>query len=940
MYFSAGGNKQGEDGYKDFFGDGSEKFYFPMQGSGSEILNRQRIYTNYNYDRYNVVDGKMCLEFRATDSNNNYAYTNNNIPRSTWEATSITARVRIDAANDGRWVNIFGIGYWDLRNGSRQPGLWVFPDDKTKLHCRNDSEDKDNDGADSESGAIPHEEWFDLTVSIEPLRMRVWVGRDKIIDYVPLKPFRKYDRQLILGAGYSYGGVSMFDIRIFNRGMTQKDVDFIDRKFKKDFLPFEADSRYETLEDNRTLRAYPFKDSIQDMITGENINAVGGTNQAQLYSGQLHVGHDQFQIENLPVDEDTEAITLSGMLYPTASGMMFGMYSHSIYQYNSGFGFNTGASDCYGIPLTIVQHRWSHISITFKKGKYGDIFVNGIRQTLQHFATVPDAVDPQLVDRIAFSGWLGDASYRYAGWYKKLKVIKGELTDAEAMLLATEEWPTDRSIDGFPKGGGLFVHCEDEPEEACIAMATRVGATSFRPEHLIAPVKVTPYSAEKGKRRLWERMEALKNEAQDGALRYSLDIDNLPSSQKEMYNGETALIMSEANVIDTGVEQVDFKSVHMRAYYDGVSIVGVGNTVNNRLHIRTRGESMYIQWREGAGGVWNYSSYAIPTELLNTWVDFIVSVNARGIQFDRVTANGKNLPHSLETDSDGTLSSKTFAGTAKIGASLYNSEVIYSDGRLSKLDIYSSYLGQKNIDNIIAGKTYNDGLKKYSKEETIIERVGQDLYGIYKGATVMGMDHENDDFWFHKSIPGVIETSHIFVGIQKPRFEGFIKREVGSSFGENSYYARATSNDILGSFMDRLSHPYWHGIYKTVGGLPVSAKVRVVVHMLCVDSLDQAQNDRFIVEAGSKQLRISPSTTMINQVASLDALIAVQPTIIKMEGVWQHSGLGETMASFMFDVDTNASGQVYVRVRGYTNQSYNDESFGLVAADFYELPQE
>jgi hypothetical protein len=947
MYFSAGGTVKGAEGYKDFFGDGSEKFFFPLAGHRSDILNRAYIQHSFDYDRYRVVDGELCLEYLKTDSKNIYVYSNSYISRSSWSATTISMKVHINAdINDGKWVHIVGIGEYDMRNGYRQPGLWAHANDKTMLHCRNDSEDKSNDGTNSETGALPHEEWFLLTVSIEPMRMIVWVGDNKIIDYVPAAPFRKYDRQLILNGYNYYGGISVKDVRIFNRTMKDVDIDKLNKHFIETRKPFVKNDRYDTLSKGKTLRVFPLEESVNDVINNETMDPIDGVNQMQLYKGQLHPGHDQYRIKNLPVDDSTDAITVSGMMYVDGEGhMMLGMLSHDLYSASGGFGFNTGQSDLYGVAHSIVNRKWKHIIVTFKKGRYGDLFIDGIRQTLQHFATVPTEVNPSLSPTIAVSGWLNDGNYRYSGWYKKLKVIAGELTDEEAMQLATEQWPVDRSIKSFTPAGGYYVSCDEDDNDtmySCITKAAKFGQTTFIAEHLVPDVEVIAYPIERARRLIWEKTEALKNEAEDGKKSYSMNLARVPSEYVEMYNGELAFKMSDSFTIDTGMSRDKVKSVYMRAYYDGISNICVGNMVYNRLHIQITGTKVYMQWRDGgaSSGTWNYSGYELPEELLNTWVDIVVSLNARGTQFDRVTANGIVLAQtSTYWSDDGTRVSKLFDGTVHIGACQANGSITYGNGYVSKVELFSSYMGQKNIANIISGKEYNYGIPKYSKSDTQMYRDSDgNVYGMYMDATILPRSEAENDMWFHNSIPGVIEDAEMCTGIQKPNLKGFIKREAGNTFSENGYYAKSNSNEVLGGFKDRLYGSWWHGIYKTIGGLPPLTKVRVVVHVLLIDSIDQSNNDRFIVEAGNKQLRISPSRGMRDQIASFDELICVQPTILDIEGgSWGHHGLGETVASFAFDVDTNSSGQVYTRVRCNFNQYYNDESMGLVAVDIYEI---
>ena len=496
-----------------------------------------------------------------------------------------------------------------------------------------------------------------------------------------------------------------------------------------------------------------------------------------------------------------------------------------------------------------------------------------------------------------------------------------------------------------------YISCKNETPYSCITKAARIGRLSFPAEHLVPKAKVISHQIEHTKNLLWHRMAAIKNEAEDGAKVYSLDIASLPSNMKEVYHGELALILSKDNIIDTGIGRDKFKTVHIRAYYDGTSRINIGGGAHIYipLYINIENKSVNILWKYGSMGGPSLSSwYTIPDELLNTWVDFVISLNATGIQIERVTANGAPLASSAQENTmNGMVGTfpKKFDRTAKIGLCSYEGHERYGNGRISKLDIYSSYMGPKNIANIVAGKKYNDGIPKYSKEMVQMYRNGDHIYGLYNGVTILPPSEANNKMWFHHSIPGIVETSKVCCGIQRPDFPNLIKRVQGNMFSSSANSVKDEYTEILGGFKDRLCYSDSHGIYKTITGLPPSSKVKIVMHILLIDSLDQSErwgHDRFTVEVGDKRLTISPSEVMHDQINAVDELIAVQPTITNLgRSDWQQYGygLGETLASFAFDVDTDKNGSVFVRLIGHTDQNWDDESFGLAAVDVYEVKE-
>ncbi len=120
---------------------------------------------------------------------------------------------------------------------------------------------------------------------------------------------------------------------------------------------------------------------------------------------------------------------------PSSDGRMpFGFaQTYDLYLYAGSFGFNTGASDIWGISSTGLANRWVHVTAVFTNGdaRNNKLYIDGVAQTLtQRLGTTGSK---SVTQNARISGWAagGPRSYAFDGLVDEVDVYNRELTAAE-----------------------------------------------------------------------------------------------------------------------------------------------------------------------------------------------------------------------------------------------------------------------------------------------------------------------------------------------------------------------------------------------------------------------------------------------------------------------------------------------------------------------------
>jgi MSHA biogenesis protein MshQ len=114
------------------------------------------------------------------------------------------------------------------------------------------------------------------------------------------------------------------------------------------------------------------------------------------------------------------------------SQMPFGFARHDLWLQGGSFGFNTGASDIFGISSAGLANGWHHVAAVFTNGNVADnkLWIDGVAQTLTQRQSAPNNANAYAANTFQLSSWTNDNNYRFVGRLDELKVYRGALTDA------------------------------------------------------------------------------------------------------------------------------------------------------------------------------------------------------------------------------------------------------------------------------------------------------------------------------------------------------------------------------------------------------------------------------------------------------------------------------------------------------------------------------
>jgi len=138
------------------------------------------------------------------------------------------------------------------------------------------------------------------------------------------------------------------------------------------------------------------------------------------------------------VEDPTFTISLWVYWSGRNATMPFGFKSYDLYCYGSKFGFNTANGDLYGIDFRPYRKKWIHVVATFKKGEYGDLWINGEKQILRQYYGRINVLNARITREASIYGWRNNRSYTPFGGVDQVRFIKGNVTDVEVDLLYGE----------------------------------------------------------------------------------------------------------------------------------------------------------------------------------------------------------------------------------------------------------------------------------------------------------------------------------------------------------------------------------------------------------------------------------------------------------------------------------------------------------------------
>lgn len=104
------------------------------------------------------------------------------------------------------------------------------------------------------------------------------------------------------------------------------------------------------------------------------------------------------------------------------------------------FGFNTNASDIYGISSSGLSGVWKHVVAVFVNGAITSnvLYIDGVRQTLTQRTGTPNSANMVTTTSLQVSGYAPDNNHRYGGLVDSLRVFSGAPSSAQVASLHAE----------------------------------------------------------------------------------------------------------------------------------------------------------------------------------------------------------------------------------------------------------------------------------------------------------------------------------------------------------------------------------------------------------------------------------------------------------------------------------------------------------------------
>jgi hypothetical protein len=149
-------------------------------------------------------------------------------------------------------------------------------------------------------------------------------------------------------------------------------------------------------------------------------------------------------------NKDTEIVTISGWIKWTGmdSTMPFGWKYYDLYCSNGYLGFNTSGGDLYGFNFKEYKNKWVYITVEFKKGTPGKIYLNSVLLDLAQIRGSFSSWNSEIYPTLTFFGWKSGRSYRKFGEIGRIRVFDRELTQSEVQDITSAEIELIRKLGG------------------------------------------------------------------------------------------------------------------------------------------------------------------------------------------------------------------------------------------------------------------------------------------------------------------------------------------------------------------------------------------------------------------------------------------------------------------------------------------------------------
>jgi len=223
---------------------------------------------------------------------------------------------------------------------------------------------------------------------------------------------------------------------------TQDKNIWVGTKSGRIIRPVPPVNKFDFFEDNSAVAFYQMNKNALD---------VGGKYNGQEHSIKWVKGLDgecarsnsssYIRVSGLPFDSDTEAVTISAWVNwnKTNNTMAFGFNRYDLWCYGGNLGFNTSNGDLTGFSMKEYQKKWIYLTVVFRKGVPGEIYIDGIQKDLDVTQRNFSSGNAKMGSVFTIFGWSAGAGYKDFGRIERLRIFDRALTSDEVQLLAQGE---------------------------------------------------------------------------------------------------------------------------------------------------------------------------------------------------------------------------------------------------------------------------------------------------------------------------------------------------------------------------------------------------------------------------------------------------------------------------------------------------------------------
>jgi hypothetical protein len=193
---------------------------------------------------------------------------------------------------------------------------------------------------------------------------------------------------------------------------------------------------------NGTLAGSP---AATQLTTSPPLTGTPGTCAYAKLPGPISNG-GRIELRNLPVSTKAgDQTSVAFWMYwdGTNGAMPIGWFVYDLWMAGGVFGFNTGASDVYGVSNAGLANGWHHVVAVFYNGSVFNnlIYIDGVLQPMPLAKTSPNLSNAYAQSTLNVGGVSTNSYYRFSGFVDEVQVYSGTLYPAQVKAIYAQTHP-------------------------------------------------------------------------------------------------------------------------------------------------------------------------------------------------------------------------------------------------------------------------------------------------------------------------------------------------------------------------------------------------------------------------------------------------------------------------------------------------------------------